>query len=71
MDVILEDLERRGLKVAAFVCETEDGKLQVLSYDDRGLVRFLSDPVARLSINERLQGHMVRPIVDIGRKTSG
>lgn len=68
MKEIIEDLGKRGLKVVAFVCECRNGQLQVLNYDNEGLVSFISEPVNVISINEKLGGRMVRPIAEISRR---
>ena len=63
---ILEDIDKRGLKVVSFICKGEDGKLVLLSYDDKGLVNFISDPpVVAMGINEKLGGCMIRRIAEI------
>lgn len=65
MQEIIDDLNKRKLKVAALVCQTEDGKLQVVSYGHDNLVKYISEEVNRISINERLEGRMIRPIIDL------
>ena len=68
MKEVIKDLEKRGLRVAAFICQTEDKQLQVLAYDDKGLVYFVSNVVDSMSINERVEGRCFRAICDIAPK---
>ena len=65
---ILDDLVCRKMKIVAMICETEDGSMQLLSYDEHGLVRFISDPVKEFSINERLGERRIRPVADISQR---
>ena len=69
MNKIIEDINERGLKPIVFICETEDGGLQMVSYNNRGLVTYISDVFYnKLNINESLEGAMVRPIISVGYK---
>lgn len=65
---IIEDLKKRKLIVKLFICEDEEGKLQVVAYDSKGLVDFISGKVDEININENIAGNMTRPIISI-RKT--
>jgi len=64
----LKDIEARGLEIMTFICKTKEGKLQALSYDNAGLIEFISDKVDAMNINEQLQGRMIRPIATIRPK---
>lgn len=70
MDKIIDDMNARGLKTIAFICENEDGEMIVLNYDDNGLVKFISESAEELVINKRLGGRMVRPIAELARKST-
>ena len=65
MEEIIEDLNKRGLKVVSMIAENKDGKLVLISYDSRGLVSFLSREVASMHINEDLGGRMSRAIASV------
>ena len=64
-DKIDEDLTARGAKIYGLIITDEDGKLQFISYDQRGIVTFLSDKANNMSINEKTGGRMVRNLVTI------
>ena len=42
---ILDDLEERGLKPVAFICERKEGGLQLMGYAHGGLANFISEPI--------------------------
>jgi len=65
---IIEDLDKRGVKVSAFIVHNEDGQFQMISYSPNGVVDFLTEFVDVMDINERLQGSMIRPMATIGKK---
>jgi len=65
---IIEDLEKRGVQVSAFIVHNEDGQFQMISYSPNGVVDFLTEFVDVMDINERLQGSMIRPMATIGKK---
>jgi len=65
---ILEDLEKRGVTVSAFIVRNEAGQFQLLSYTNEGVVQFLSEFVDVMDINERLKGSMISPLATIGEK---
>jgi len=67
MDTIAEDLQKRKLRIAAVICETEDGKLQLLSYGPDGLVYYISEVVDSMNVSEHLGSRTIRPMVTIGR----
>ncbi len=64
---IIDDLEARELIVHTLICVTEEGKFQVISYKNN-LVNYISAPINNVSINERLGGNMVQPLVDLKTK---
>ena len=68
MDKIIDDLNARGAKVVAFIVETEAGDVQLLEYDKKGFLTYISRPVRLMGINERLTGNMVKNICDVGGK---
>lgn len=68
MQEIIDDLEKRELKLVSIIAEYKDGDLLLISYNKNGLVKFITEPVGSMTINERLDGGMVRPIAEIGRK---
>lgn len=47
---VIEDINERSLEVVGFVCEHEDEKIQILSYDSNGLVKFISKKVEKIKI---------------------
>jgi len=65
---ILEDLEKRGVTVSAFIVQNEAGQLQLISYSPNGPVNFISEFVEVMDINERLEGSMISPLATIGNK---
>jgi len=71
MKEIIEDLSRRNLKVVAFICENEEGGLQLLSYDKEGLVSFLSSVAENgITVNAKVNGNVVRSVAVIPGKES-
>jgi len=65
IDKILNDLRLRKVKTIAFVVENEAGDVQLLSYDENGLVKFMSEPVAEMGINEITGRNTIRHIAEI------
>ena len=65
MKEIIDDLEKRELTVAGFIVNDSDGNFMYISYDNKGLVNFISEKAKNISINERLEGRMIRPMVDL------
>lgn len=63
---IIHDLNSRGLSVVAFICEDRDRKLSLISYDEDGLVAFLSDKANALSIHKNNSNGSHTPIAQIG-----
>jgi hypothetical protein len=68
MEAITEDLKKRKLKLVAVICETEGGKLQLISYSRDGLVSHISEMVEAVNVSEHLGPRAVRPMVVIGPK---
>jgi hypothetical protein len=65
---LLADLNDRNLRVSSFICEDSDSKLILISYDENGLVNFLSDKSEVLNINRQNDNGSHTPIARIGRK---
>lgn len=64
---ITDDLNARDAKLDAFIVQVPDG-IQLIQYNEKGIVTYLSDPVKRISISERKGTNMICPICDIGPK---
>ena len=65
MKEIIDDLAKRELSVAGFIVNDSNGNFMYISYNSKGLVNFISEKTKNISINERLEGRMIRPIVDL------
>ena len=63
---ISADLDERGMSVSGFITTDENGKIFVMSYNSKGLVKFISEEADHITINKRLGGCMIRPIAEIG-----
>lgn len=64
----IEDLNKRGATITAMIIELENGKFQVISYNDKGIVNFLSEEVNNIILYERKKGAMVSPVAEIRQK---
>jgi hypothetical protein len=64
------DLNERGLTVVAFICEDKNGDIMLISYDENGLVTFLSEKAKELTINRANGGRSFTPLARIGKKES-
>jgi len=64
---IIHDLHSRGLSVVAFICEDRNRELSLISYDEDGLVAFLSDKATALSIHKNNSNRSHTPIAQIGK----
>ena len=67
---MLNDLNERGAGINAFVVNV-DGKMQLIGYDDKGIVNFLSSPIDKMSFQESVKGGGVRYIASIGDHPTG
>jgi len=65
-ETIMSDIEKRGRLVGVFV-ETKDSKVQFVAYDSEGLVSHVSEAVGEVSVNEKLNGNMIRPMFKLGK----
>ena len=55
-DKVLKDLSSRGAELVAFVVCCEDKRLQVLEYDKKGDVSYLSKKLKNLHLVTEVQG---------------
>jgi len=65
---IVDDFAKRGISPVGFICETEEGKLQLLTYSPSGLVSFVSKKTNAMTISEPLGGREFREIGTIRPK---
>ena len=65
-EAIINDIESRGRLIGVFV-ETKDSKVQFVAYDSDGLITHVSEAVDKLSVTEKLEGNMIRPMFGLGK----
>ena len=62
---MLRDLQERGATVAGVLVEVDD-KVQLLGYDNNGMVNFLSDKVQVVAVYERKKGGGITSMASLG-----
>ncbi len=67
ISTIVEDLEKRGLSPTILICEDEDKMIQVLAYNEKGLVSLVTAPVKGINVSERRGPHAHAPILSLVR----
>lgn len=67
IDRILKDIAERNLKVAALICEDENGELKLMHYGTDGFIAFISQPVKSIGIYENLEGNKIKGIGTISK----
>ena len=68
--MIIDDLNARGLSVSSFIVVDKEDKLKIISYKN-GLVDFISRDCENLNISERKGGNVVSPVAEINNKGEG
>jgi hypothetical protein len=64
-DNIDRDLRLREVEVAAFIVQNENNEFQVISYNDKGLVKFISPFAKILEIYKRGESGLHNPLATI------
>jgi len=66
MKTALADLVARDVSISAFLVICKDGKKQLLGYDDKGLVNFVSDKVDKLTFYQNNPGGGMHTMGSLG-----
>jgi hypothetical protein len=68
LERIIRDLAERGLSLNGVIAADDTG-IQYLSYNEKGIVDFMSEKVPNMSVSERTGGRMIRSLFELGKKS--
>jgi len=68
-NAITADLATRKLTVHGIIANDENGNIQILGYDDKGLVSFISKTAEAIQVFENVKGkrNAVQPMAEMGQ----